>query len=60
MRNFILTVLFAVLCAAGLAASAQDVAAQVGGAVDQIKATAADAVKAVVTSGQALFKVEEK
>ncbi len=47
MRNFILTVLFAVLCAAGLAASAQDVPAQLGAAADQAKAVAAEAVKTV-------------
>ena len=44
MRNFILTILFAVLCAAGLAASAQDVAAQLGAAADQAQAAAAEAV----------------
>ena len=47
MRNFILTVLFAVLCAAGLAASAQDVTAQAGAAASQAQAAAANAVKAV-------------
>ena len=45
MRNLILTVLFAVLCTAGLASSAQDVAAQAGAAADQVKAAAAEAVK---------------
>ena len=47
MRNFILTVLFAVLCTAGLMAFAQDVPAQLGAAADQVKTAAAEAVKAV-------------
>jgi len=47
MRNFILTVLFAVLCTAGLMAFAQDAAAQAGAAVNQAQAAAAEAVKAV-------------
>ena len=47
MRNFILTVLFAVLCTAGLAVSAQDVPAQLGAAADQAQAAAAEAVNAV-------------
>ena len=37
MRNLILTILFAVLCAAGLAVSAQDVAPAAVPAVDQAR-----------------------
>ena len=47
MRNLILAILFAVLCSAGLAASAQDAAAQLGAAANQAQTAVADAAKAV-------------
>ena len=46
MRNLILTILFAVLCSAGLAVSAQDAAA-LQQAANQAQAAAADAAQAV-------------
>ena len=45
MRNLILTILFAALCAAGLAVSAQD-AAPLQAAANQAQAAVADAAKA--------------
>ena len=47
MRNLILAILFAVLCAAGLAVSAQDAAALQQAAANQAQTAAADAAKTV-------------
>ncbi len=47
MRNLILTILFAVLCSAGLAVSAQDAVALQQAAANQAQTAAADAAKAV-------------
>ena len=55
MRNLILTVLFAVLCTAGLAVSAQD-AAPLQAAANQAQAAAADAAKAVEAAKSAFPK----
>jgi len=45
MRNFILAILFAVFCSAGLASSAQDDLAQLGATANQAQTTAADATQ---------------
>ena len=55
MRNFILAILFAVLCSAGLAVSAQDAAAAVP-AVDKAQAAVADAAKTVEAAKSAFPK----
>ena len=47
MRNLILTILFAVLCSAGLAVSAQDAVALQQAAANQAQTAAADAAKTV-------------
>ena len=56
MRNFILTILFAVLCAAGLAVSAQDAAALQQAAANQAQTAVADAVKTVEAAKSAFPK----
>ncbi len=56
MRNFILAILFAVLCSAGLASSAQDVPAQAAAAATQAQAAAADAAQAVEAAKSAFPK----
>ena len=56
MRNFILAILFAVLCSAGLAVSAQDAAVAAVTDVDKAQAAAADAAKAVETAKTAFPK----
>ena len=55
MRNLILTILFAVLCSAGLAVSAQDAAA-LQQAANQAQAAAADAAQAVEAAKSAFPK----
>ena len=56
MRNLILTILFAVLCSAGLAVSAQDAAAQLGAAATQAQTAVADAAQAVEAAKSAFPK----
>ncbi|MBR4717519.1 MAG: hypothetical protein IKP09_05610, partial [Lentisphaeria bacterium] len=55
MRNFILAILFAFLCSAGLAVSAQD-AAPLQAAANQAQTAVADAAKAVETAKSAFPK----
>ena len=56
MRNFILAILFAVLCSAGLVLSAQDAIAVQQAAANQAQAAAADAAKTVEPAKSAFPK----
>ncbi len=56
MRNLILTILFAVLCSAGLAVSAQDAAALQQAAANQAQTAVADAAKTVEAAKSAFPK----